>query len=205
MEIETETDSLHLAGRIKTLRQARRLTLSQVEARCGVRASTISKIERGAISPSYATLIRLSKGLGVDLTELVGEGGDAGPKTRRTITREGEGPVHSIGTHVYRLLCSELTNKKMNPMIAHVKARELRELAQIGDRKNGLFSHDGEEVLYIISGSVVLHTEFYSPVTLNTGDCAYIDSTMGHACLRAGDEDAHIFWVCTEPTLRPAE
>lgn len=198
MDIDTESDAIQLAAHIKALRQSKRLTLSQVEERCGLGASTISKIERGAISPSYATLLRLAKGLEVDLTELVLQQRDSGPKTRRTITREGEGPVHSTGSHDYRLLCTELTNKKMAPMIATVNARELKEIRTARDSKSGLFSHEGEEVLYVISGEVTLHTEFYSPVMLRAGDCAYIDSAMGHACLKASEEEAKVFWVCTE-------
>jgi transcriptional regulator with XRE-family HTH domain len=196
--IEKDLETMRLAGRIKSLRQTRGLTLSDVENRCGLGASTISKIERGAISPSYASLLRLAKGLDVDLSELVLQAADEGPKTRRAITRAGEGAVHSIGSHDYRLLCSELSNKKMTPMVATVHAREFQEIPSTSDRRNGLSSHIGEEVLYVVSGEVILHTEFYSPVTLRKGDCAYIDSSMGHVCLKGSEDDAVIFWVCTD-------
>lgn len=211
MTTETETEAIYLADRIKALRQKRGMTLAQIEERCGVRASTVSKIERGAVSPSYSTLLKLAKGLGVDLTELFEPPKQNIPKTRRIITRAGEGPMYSIGTHDYRFLCSELKHKKMNPMVATVRAHEIAELVnnaharQLGDRRNGLASHEGEEVMFVISGTVVLHTEFYSPIELGPGDCAYIDSTMGHACLRAGPEDAQIFWVCTELAITPKE
>lgn len=198
MDVDIESDAILLGDRLKILRQSKRLTLSQVEERCGLRASTVSKIERGVVSPSYATLLRLAKGLNVDLTELIQQHADSGPKTRRAVTRNDEGPVHSIGSHDYRLLCTELKHKKMNPMVATVHARELKEIASADDRRTSFFSHDGEEVLFVISGEVVLHTEFYSPVTLRAGDCAYIDSSMGHVCLKGSDEDAKIFWVCTD-------
>jgi hypothetical protein len=29
------------------------------------------------------------------------------------------------------------------------------------------------------------------------GDCAYLDSAMGHACISTGEEDALVFWVHT--------
>lgn len=205
MTTKNDEGAIQLAERIKALRQARQMTLAQVEERCGVRASTISKIERGTISPSYSTLLRLAKGLEVDLAEMIEPQKPKAPKTRRIITRSGEGPVHSIGTHDYRFLCSELTQKKMNPMIATVHANELSDLTSIGDRRDGLFSHDGEEVMYVISGNVVLYTEFYSPIELGPGDCAYIDSSMGHACVRAGATDAKIFWVCTDLAITPKE
>ncbi|WP_417228454.1 helix-turn-helix domain-containing protein [Amphritea sp.] len=196
--MKQDLDMMHLAHRIKSVRQSLGLTLNEVEKRCGLGASTVSKIERGTISPSYATLLRLSKGLNVDLIELIQQTSDSAPKTRRAITRAGEGVFHSIGSHDYQLLCTELNNKKMTPMLAVVHAREIKDIPLSSDRQNGMSSHDGEEVLFVVSGEVILHTEFYSPVTLRQGDCAYIDSNMGHVCLKGSEEDAVIFWVCTD-------
>lgn len=199
----TDAETKQLAARIKALRQIRKLTLSQMEKLCGVGASTVSKIERGAISPSYATLLRLAKGLNIELSELVQRSEEPGPKTRRAVTRKGEGLSHSIGSHDYQFLCAELKNKKMTPMLATVHAREFKEIGAVGDQNNGMFSHDGEEVMYVVSGEVTLYTEFYSPVTLKPGDCAYIDSTMGHVCLKGAEEDAVVFWVCTDVAFKP--
>jgi hypothetical protein len=42
-----------------------------------------------------------------------------------------------------------------------------------------------------------LHTEHYAPITLHVGDCAYFDSTMGHACISVGKKAASIFWIST--------
>ncbi len=176
------------------------MTLSEVEANCGVTASTISKIENGAISPSYANLLRISKGLGVDIVQLVQPDSDPLPKTRRSITRFGEGPVHSIGSHDYQLLCADLLNKKMLPMLATIHAKSLHEVRSSGEKGESehLFSHEGEEILFVFSGEVVLYTEHYAPVRLRQGDCAYIDSAMGHVCIRGSDEDAKVFWVCSD-------
>lgn len=203
MTDDDDPAALRLAHRIKAIRQHKGLTLQQVEARCGIGASTISKIERGVISPSYASLLRLSKGLAVDLGDLVQDSSGPAQKTRRAITRRGEGVVHAIGSHDYRFLCSELKHKKMTPMLATVHARELKDITRVSPREDGLFSHDGEEVLFVVKGDVVLLTEFYSPVQLSEGDCAYIDSTMGHVCLKGSDEDAIVFWVCTDVAFKP--
>lgn len=197
-----------LARRIKAIRKSKGMTLSDVESNCGVTASTISKIENGSISPSYANLLRISKGLGVDIVTLVRESSDTLPKTRRSISLHGEGPVHTIGTHDYELLCTDLLNKKMQPMMATIHARSLTEIQDAGgwNGANDLFSHQGEEVLFVFSGEIILHTEHYAPVRLRAGDCAYIDSSMGHMCIRGSDEEAKVFWVCSEaPSLEALE
>lgn len=199
---DEENPSVLLARRARSIRKAKGMTLNDVEANSGITASTISKIENGVISPSYANLIRLSKGLGIDIVDLVREQPKQVLKTRKSITRFGDGPVHSIGTHDYHLLCSDLTSKKMQPMLAKIYAQSIQEFkakSQISDGNGGLlFSHQGEEVLFVHSGQVILHTEHYEPVHLSAGDCAYIDSTMGHICLRGSDEDAFVFWVCSD-------
>ena len=88
----------------------------------------------------------------------------------------------------------------MLPMLATVHAKSLHEIKPsdpVGE--NGpLFSHEGEEILFVVSGEIILHTEYYTPVRLRQGDCAYIDSTMGHVCIRGSDEEAKIFWVCSD-------
>ena len=74
-------------------------------------------------------------------------------------------------------------------MVSRVKARSL---AEFGD----LVRHDGQEFLYVLSGRVIVHTEFYGPMTLQEGQAMYIDSTMGHAYLVAdGVEEAEIVVV----------
>ena len=58
--------------------------------------------------------------------------------------------------------------------------------------------HKGEEVVYVITGSIEVHTEFYDPVVIKEGELIYIDSSMGHAYLVAeGCEEAITLGVCS--------
>jgi mannose-6-phosphate isomerase-like protein (cupin superfamily) len=61
-----------------------------------------------------------------------------------------------------------------------------------------LAKHAGEEFIFVLKGSVAVHTEFYDPVVLETGECIYLDSDMGHAYL-AGPEctEASFLAVCS--------
>ena len=100
-----------LAGRVRSLRVAARLTQSEVAFRAGVTVETVSRIERilsGAPSanpnPSLETLERVAAALGVEIVELLGaplsprqeEDGlstilrAASPATRRRIERIAE-------------------------------------------------------------------------------------------------------------------
>ena len=55
--------------------------------------------------------------------------------------------------------------------------------------------HDTEDFVHVLSGTMVLYTEFYEPVTLEPGDNIYYDGRMGHACISQGETDAVVLWV----------
>lgn len=191
MEPDRKVEGGLLASRIRELRKAAGFTLRDLADRTGLAPSTISKIENCVISPTYGNLIRLAHGLRMDIVDLLTPTTQVHGAGRRSVTYKGEGRVYSLGSHDYELLCTDLANRKMVPMLARVRARSMSEVT-------GLNSHPGEEVMFIVSGEVELHTEFYAPMRLNAGDCVYLDSTMGHVALAAGDEEAVVFWVCSD-------
>jgi transcriptional regulator with XRE-family HTH domain len=41
--------------------------------------------------------------------------------------------------------------------------------------------HQGEEFIYVLEGSIEVHLQFYTAITLIAGQGIYLDSTMGHA------------------------
>ena len=78
----------------------------------------------------------------------------------------------------------------MVPIMAEVRARTLEEFGP-------LLRHAGEEYFLVTHGRICVHTEFYAPEILEEGDGVYLDSTMGHAYLNAGDAPARGVCLCT--------
>ncbi len=181
---------IDLGARVRALRNRAGLTSKEVAARSGLSPSSISKIENNLLSPTYENIIKLARGLDVDIAELFSDPARSTPFGRRSITRKGGGKFFRTAQYDYEMLCTDLVAKKILPLKARIKARSIRDFG-------GLIRHDGEELLLVLSGAVELHTEFYEPVMLQAGDCAYFDSTMGHVCVAHGLEDAEVFWVCT--------
>lgn len=188
------TAAQDLGARLRKLRKARQLTLTGLASLSGVAVSTISKIENGALSPTLDKVLRLAAGLDMTIGQLIGdeESADTSPNSRFAPSREGDGIVIDTKNYVYRYLCAELTNKRMVPIHARIKTSSLRDFGP-------LERHGGEEFLVVMEGEVVVHSEFYAPVTLKRGESIYLDSTMGHAYLSAGDGEAEVFCICTEP------
>jgi transcriptional regulator with XRE-family HTH domain len=171
---------------LKAARQARGLTLKQVAEKTGMALSTLSKVENGLMSLTYDKLLQLTSGLKMDIAELFSPAAPARPDAaravtaRRSISRAGQGQIVTTRFYTYTYQCTDLIGKRMVPMITEVRARTLEEFGP-------LLRHAGEEYFLVTRGTIAVHTEFYAPAILQEGDGIYLDSTMGHAYLNAGD------------------
>lgn len=74
-----------IAGRARSLRAERGLTLDALAARAGISRAMLSRVERGESSPTLGLLVRLCDGLGVTLAALLGgvPARTGGPLARR--------------------------------------------------------------------------------------------------------------------------
>src|SRR3546814_10294564 len=87
----------------------------------------------------------------------------------------------------------------MMPFFTRIKAYQVAE-------NEGWSHHEGEEFVYVLNGTIELHTEYYQPTVLSAGDCFYIDSRMRHRVINLGDTAADVIWVSTRhevPEPRP--
>ncbi len=182
--------NVDLGSRVRGIRQSKRMTLKDVANRSGLAVATLSKVENNRLSPTYENIIRLARGLDVDIAVLFSDQPQLSPHGRRSITRLGKGKIFETETYNYEMLCTDVVGKRIIPLKARIKRREWKDFSP-------LIKHEGEEVIYVLTGRIRLITEFYEEVILEPGDCVYFDSTMGHVCLAHGLEDAEVFWVCS--------
>ncbi len=182
---------VNLGQIIKRLRGERGWTLAQLSDVTGIARSSLSKIENSQMSPTYDLIQRLAQGLKVDIAEFFAPRHAKSSTGRFSVTRCQQGKRHETPIYDHEVLAATLTAKKMLPFKSRIKAHGKLEAADWA-------SHAGEEFLYVLKGSVTFYTEHYEPVTLEEGDNIYIDSTMQHACLSAGDMDAEVLWISSE-------
>ena len=183
---------------IRAMRKRAGLTLAELSNRTGLAVSTLSKLEVGNVSLSYDKLMLISKGLEIDMAELLDStphpGSAANFGGRRVVQRSGEGQQVETRSYSQSYLATELLNKRMTPIYVELHARTLPEFfAEFGD----FIRHPGEEFSYVIEGAVEFHTELYAPLTLQAGDSIYFDSEMGHAYLKASDEPCRTITTCS--------
>lgn len=179
-------------GRVlKSIRQRRSWTLSEVAERSGISTATLSKVERGKSSLTYGKIIDLARGLDVEIGALFYSGrADTGDvrDTRRSVTRASEGARLQTPRLQYRYLNTDLLNKRFYPVVLDVTARSLKAFG-------ALTEHEGEQFLYVLDGELEVHTEHYAPTWLAKGDAIYFDSTMRHAGVSTGDGPCRVLCV----------
>ena len=90
----------------------------------------------------------------------------------------------------YQYLCADLRQKRMVPIIVRLHSHDIAEFGE-------LVKHEGEEFVYVLEGTIEIHLEFYTPVTLTAGQGIYLDSTMEHAYLAKDCESALVLAVCS--------
>ncbi|MBK0126299.1 helix-turn-helix transcriptional regulator [Pantoea sp. S61] len=186
--------------RIKTIRQARELTLEQVAELSGVSISTLSKIEKGQVSASFDTIAKIASAFEYSLAELFAEElpppsvASTAIQGRRTYTLAGKGLAFTNPYFRYEVHAAELLVKGMIPVVMGIETREL-------PPPEAWSQHAGEEFIYVLSGEVMLHTQLYAPLRLAQGDSAYIDSTMRHTFVRLSEEAASLISICQTETL----
>ena len=183
-----------LGSLLRGLRLRNRWTLKEMSERTGIPLSTIAKVEHDRLTLTYDKLLQLSQRLNIRMSDLFSEA-DSSPEVpitaRRSIGRLGEAIRVNTPNYEYFYMCPELRHKRMVPTVTRVRARSIEEFGE-------LVHHRGEEYIYVLQGPVEIHTEFYEPVVLQTGESIYIDSTMGHAYVAAkGHDEALLLGICS--------
>ena len=185
-----EFKELQVGAKLKTFRRGKSLSLADLSKLTNVSEATLSRVENDQTPVSAHNIYILSQALGVDITAFFDEAASPIRNGVRSISRRSEEAPVETARYLSDVLCTDLANKKMHPALNIV---EKRSVAKVG----GLASHTGEEFLYVLSGKLALHTDFYAPLLLEEGDSIYFDGMMAHAYIAAGDGPARILVVNT--------
>lgn len=176
-----------LASRIKRWREARGWNQQVLADRSGIARSTLSKIENGLLSPTFEVLLKLAQGFGCEIADLV-RAETPVLVGRMIIERGTPGPaIENPNTRLWPLGAA-LRGRPFQSMLVEFTESDL---ASFGDWNR----HDTDDMLHVLSGSLILHTEGYAPATLNPGDTVHFDGTMPHACLRGGPKPCRCLYV----------
>lgn len=186
-----------LGSLVRLVRSQNNWTLREMSKKVGIPLSTLAKVETDKLSLTYDKLEQLASSLGMSLTEFLGQGeappiGPSRPVVsgRRSVTGSDNTLQVTTPNYDHQYLCADLRQKRMVPILVRLHAHDICEFSE-------LVKHKGEEFVYVLEGSIEVHLEFYTPVTLTAGQGIYLDSTMEHAYLAKDCESALVLAVCS--------
>jgi transcriptional regulator with XRE-family HTH domain len=184
---EQEADGL--GQRTKALRLARNLTLDALSRQCGVSRASLSKIERGEMSPTYETLRKLANGLDVALTTLVVETNPIRDDDIQ-IVRSGEGKRYGNPLYGYELLSGSPDVLGQTIYISEIAAQDI-------DAFPEKHSHDTIDFFYVLEGTISAHFEGREVFELAAGDSLTFDGRRPHAFVKSGTATTNpkVIWV----------
>ena len=172
--------------RLRRLRSRAHKTLKEVSEATGLSISFISALERGGSGASVASLKLLAEAYGVNMREVFGADLEQNP----LLVRGEERPVMQWdnGVRFEEMAAGE---KAMDPSYIRVPS---------GAGSEGFYSHNGEEFIYVISGTLHVELKEQGSFTLSPGDTLYFPSTTPHRWW-AGDDPVEAVYVNTPPTF----
>jgi transcriptional regulator with XRE-family HTH domain len=175
-----------LGGRLRHARRMAGLTLLQLAQRAHCSDSLISKIEKGNATPSLATLHRLAVALNSNIAALT----SAAQPTGGPVMRQGERPVILGGDIALERIVLPSRNGLLQANI---------HILEPGQGSDGQIEHVGEEVGYVLEGTVELTLRSTSYI-LQAGDAFTFTSETPHGYRNVGETTAKILWVNTPAT-----
>jgi len=179
-------DASVIAKRLRKLRKDRHMTLSEVAAKTDLSVSFLSSLERRQVNASVATLRRLSSVYGTNVLSFF-ENGDRERKLIRP--RQRKQLSNEPGVRIELLALGQIS---MEPHLFRIAA---------GATSGGSYHHEGEECVYVISGSCEFWLDEVEHYVLNPGDTLYFSSGQAHRWSNQGPQEAVLLWINTPATF----
>jgi len=182
---KSDVCELNIGEKIRKLRKEERLTLQDLSDLSGLSKPLLSQIENAQVIPPIATLLKIAKGLKVGIHFFFEEEEDRqkfvllrSSTARSSRRRSGN---DSPQAYLYHSLAPGLRKKSMEPFLVEFEPGTWDDSL--------LYSHDGEEFIYLLQGELEFHygTEV---MALKPGDSIYYDSSEAHGYVSRGTEKA---------------
>ena len=175
-----------LGRKLRRLRKRTGLGLVEAARQAKISAGFLSAIELSRANPSVATLQRLAATYGtttLDFFDLPKQSNRlVRPRDRRAIQTESGVRMEMLS----------------------VGARQLEShLFRVppGAGSDGSYSHQGEEFIFMLSGTLEIWLDELQCHTLHEGDGFWFESSVGHRWYNPSNETAVLLWVNTPPTF----
>lgn len=179
-----------IGKRIKELRKAKKMTLTDLAEKSGVQIATLSRIENLKMTGTLESHMNIAKALGIELTDLyqsISSGEDKFPVI--------QGPLETFNYNAgasYEILTNKVMAKKMMPIILRLEPN-----GRTNPEQN---PPDSEKFIFVLEGEVTVHVgEAAYPLTANK--TLYFNAAEKHFFANTGTGVARAISVVTPMAL----
>jgi len=172
--------------KLRRLRKKAGLGVVEAAKRSKVSAGFLSAIELSRANPSVATLQRLASTYGATVLDFF----DLPKQSSRLVRPRDRRAIQ--------------TQSGVRIELLSIGARQLEsQLFRVppGAGSDGSYSHQGEEFIHMLSGSLEIWLDELECHTLQQGDSFWFESTVGHRWFNPSTEEAILLWINTPPTF----
>lgn len=181
--------------KIAAIREAKNITQEELAERCHLSLYQLRTIEEQNLIASLAVLMKIARVLGVRLGTFLDDDLGTWPviirneEAFKTISFSSQ--VSDTHSHLnFFSLAGNKAGRHMEPFLIDILPANNKEII--------LSSHEGEEFLYVLDGTIKIHygKEEY---LLNTGESIYYDSIVAHLVCSAVGKPAKVLAVLYSP------
>ncbi|MCC3279828.1 cupin domain-containing protein [Arthrobacter sp. zg-Y40] len=185
LPVEPSNAPVAIGVRIRSARQARRMTIGQVAEATGLTKGFLSRVERDLTSPSVASLLTLCQVLSISIGELF-----SAPETH--VTRWDDAPkIHLGGEGIEERLLTARTERRVQIVRSVIEPG--------GSGEADLYSVDCDvEVLHVVQGTFELILGHES-MELGTGDTVTFPGREPHSWRNPSREETVVLWTLVSP------
>ena len=180
---------IQLGKKIRSMRKELGLTLDALARRTGLARTTISKIERGMISPSFNTLCKIARGMNVKVTHLIDETRD-----------EDQVLIRKQDRRILELNGSQCHIESLTKSISNMQIEVVRLIVEGGGDSGVDPPHPGEEFLLCLKGAVEFQLGEHLH-QLDRGDAMHFKPNRESILYNRGSKEAQVLWIFTPPRL----
>ncbi len=186
----------NVGEKIKELRDLKNISREDLAMRSNLDIEQIKKIEEEKVIPSLSPLIKIARSLSVRLGTFLDDYEELGPVVSLA-GEEKKGASFSNKNSESRshldffALASDKAGRHMEPFLIDIKPAASNDYM--------LSSHEGEEFIYVLQGSIEINygRDVY---VLNPGDSIYYDSIVSHNVHSYKNQTAKILAVVYAPS-----
>ncbi len=182
---------MDIGSKLKELREKKSLTIKQLAEKSGCTTSMISQIEHGKSDPSISMLKKLANALETNIVDFFIDDNIIQDDFLHIMPSDRVDIKLPRWNARIQSFLKSTSDKKMHPFYTKIKP---------GGGSKGMYSHEGEEFVYVLSGELSIKVGANN-FTVKSGEAVYFKSHIPHDWVNEGEKDTELIWVITPPSF----